>query len=149
MIIPTAIYTLQIMTSSSESIGEFPQGWKASESFLKDDEIVKRFDACMRKGFPICLDLALEEIFGDRGIELVKSVASRQFIDLPNIVRISRPIDIWKLYLKYLSAWSKAIGNDSTKVIEHKAMERMRKDLHCEKCPMFELELRRLASTQS
>lgn len=135
---------IAIMTIISEAIGQILQGdkWLSEPIPPYDQEIAKRFGACLDSRFPVCLDLALQEIFGEGGMDLVKSIAKKG-TNLPNVVDLSTPKDIWKLYVQYIIAWKKVIGDDSTKVVESKSLAKM-KDLHCEKCPMYELELLRL-----
>ncbi len=132
------------MTMNSEVIGEILEDKvKLAEPDPPFDvEIVKRFSACLDNGFPMCLDYALQQMFRESDIDLLKSI-TRKDKNLPNIVKLSTPEDIWKLYVSYIIAWKSVLGDDSTKIVEFKSLERM-KVLRCEKCPMHELELLRL-----
>jgi len=136
------------MTMNSEAIGEILEDKvKLAEPDPPFDvEIVKRFSACLDNGFPMCLDYALQQMFRESDIDLLKSI-TRNDRNLPNIVRLSAPRDIWTLYVQHITTWKRVLGKDSTKIVEFKSLERM-KDLRCEECPMYELELLQLGENE-
>ena len=133
---------------NSEAIGEILEDKvKLAEPDPPFDvEIVKRFSACLDNGFPMCLDYALQQMFRESDIDLLKSI-TRNDRNLPNIVRLSAPRDIWTLYVQHITTWKRVLGKDSTKIVEFKSLERM-KDLRCEECPMYELELLQLGENE-
>jgi len=108
-----------------------------------DQDLARRFKECVDKQFPVCLDLALQDIFGDNGMEVIRSAAKKESIYIPNIVNVSSSMDVWWLYLWYLASWEKVLGKNSTSILEHKSLIKMR-ELHCEKCPMYSIEIDRL-----
>lgn len=87
--------------------------------------------------FPICLDHAVKEIFGDK--DLILSVAEKAGFEKKEIVTAK---DVWNLYLKLGSAWSKTMGSSVTAVIEHQSLKEMEK-MGCTKCPLYEIEVDR------
>ena len=107
-----------------------------------DQEISKKFNACIDNGFPICLDLALQEMFGKSGTDLLKALARKTTL-VSNVQMLSSARDTWELYVEHVAAWNKALGEDSTKVLEFKSLEKMTR-LGCQNCPMYELEILRV-----
>lgn len=102
-----------------------------------DGQTIERFKACKEEQFPICLDHAVKEIFGDK--ELMVSMAEKAGFKKKDIVTVQ---DVWNLYLKLGAAWSKSMGSSVTAVIEYKSLKEMEK-MGCTKCPLYEIELDR------
>jgi hypothetical protein len=136
------------MTMNSEIFGEILEDRLSFAEPVPPFDVVvaKRFSACLENGFPICLDYALQGTFRESHVNLLKSI-TRNDRNLPNIVRLSAPRDIWTLYVQHITTWKRVLGKDSTKIVEFKSLERM-KDLRCEECPMYELELLQLGENE-
>ncbi len=66
-------------------------------SLTGDDEINKRFKACIKNDFPICLDEALQVIFGTSekdSVNLILQKARRT--DSGNLQNLTTPQGIWE-----------------------------------------------------
>ena len=102
-------------------------------------EITKRLEACKENGYPICLEAALVDTYGEnwrmkRIVEEDRVVTSYES---------ESPRKIWKIYVHSVSQWDKDLGKEKTLEIETKALKEM-EALQCQKCPMYEFELKRL-----
>lgn len=102
-----------------------------------DHKTIEKFKACKEAKFPICLDHAVNEIFGDK--ELMLSLAEKAGFEKKDIMSAE---DVWNLYLKLGDSWAKTLGKSVTAVIEYESLKEMEK-IGCTKCPLYEIELDR------
>jgi hypothetical protein len=113
-------------------------------SLTGDDEINKRFKACIKNDFPICLDEALQLIFGTsekHSVNLILQKARRT--ESGNLQNLTTPQGIWELYKRVIQEFQNELGETKCKVIETESANKMRL-IHCQKCPLYEFELQRL-----
>ena len=125
------------MTSRQDLKHEEEQNTSLRVELPLDDQTIERFKACKEVQFPICLDHAVKEIFGDK--DLMLSMAEKAGFERRDIVSVQ---DVWNLYLKLGAAWAKSMGSSVTAVIEYKSLKEMEK-MGCTKCPLYEIELDR------
>jgi hypothetical protein len=107
-----------------------------------DPETSKRFEACKENNYPICLEGALHDTYGE-------GWRRKTIVEDDRVVtsfETTSPKRMWKVYVRSVSECEKNLGADVTREIETKAMRRM-ESMQCQKCPMYEFELRRLGST--
>jgi len=112
-----------------------------------DDEMKKRFNACIKNDFPICLDEALQLIFGTSEKESVDRILQKaRRAESGNLQNLTTPQGIWELYKRVIKEFQIELGESKCKVIETESANKMRL-IHCEKCPLYEFELERLQNT--
>ena len=109
-----------------------------------DDQMNQRFAACVKNDFPICLDEALKVIFASSERESVDLILRRvRGGQCGDFKKITTPRGIWELYKKEIGEFQRELGDNSAKKIETESVEKM-KLMHCQKCPLYEFELKRL-----
>ena len=119
----------QPRTPSNSSDGE------ATVLCLFDGSIAEK-KACFDQGSPICLDNALEAIFGERGKEVVERIAREGGAKSIQAASIE---DIWKMYEDHMIALGKKLGDDVARVISHESVKQMELML-CTRCPIYKFE---------
>ena len=110
-----------------------------------DGEMAEKFNACVENDFPICLDEALRVIFAASKNDTVKDVVierARKDSGGGNnsSERITSPEGIWHLYKRVIEEFRNELGEEKTKVIESEGLKKM-KLMHCQKCPLYKIEL--------
>lgn len=139
-----------MMTPNSSDSSGVDGKKSADDSFIVgvtlsgDDDMSKRFEACVKNDFPICLDEALKVIFGSsekKSLDLILQRARRG--SYGNIKKITTPQGIWELYKCVIQEFQKEMGDSRCKIIESESTSKMRL-MHCQKCPLYEFELHRL-----
>lgn len=102
-----------------------------------ESETIELVKACREAKFPLCLERALVKMFKDKN--LVFSLAARGgFKSRP----VSRSLDVWELYLDFLSSLNKQLGKDAAAVIESQTLAEI-EAMGCTQCPIYKLELTR------
>jgi len=131
-------------SSSSDRDKKADENFIVGVSLSGSDEMSKRFEACVKNDFPICLDEALKVIFGSsekKSLDLVLQRARRG--SFGNAEKITTPEGIWKLYKAVIEGFQKELGDSQCKIIETESANKMSLG-HCQKCPLYEFELQRL-----
>ena len=109
-----------------------------------DKETDKRFKACIKNDFPICLDEALQVIFGTSEKDSVNRILQKaRRTDSGNLQNLTTPQGIWELYKRVIQEFQNEFGETKCMVIETESTNKMRL-IHCQKCPLYEFELKRL-----
>lgn len=147
---PAPKHMISSRPPGSDSSGEGSKRKKVDETFTAvvsltgDDEMNKRFQACVKNDFPLCLDDALQIIFGSSEKESLNLILQRaRRGDQGNYEKITSPQGIWELYKRVIQEFQKELGDSRCKVIETESTNKM-KLIHCHKCPLYEFELQRL-----
>jgi len=108
----------------------------ADHSF--DEATVKKFRACKKEGFPICLRTALTHMFGDHGQSPLDRIVMKEGFENPDPQ--ASYDKIWDIYDKYLQSTARILGDDVAMVIGFQGLQQM-KSMCCTKCPLYEREL--------
>ena len=88
----------------------------------------------------MCLDEALEVIFGTSREDIMKSLT--ELGKNKSSVVISSPSDVSQLYKRVISEFQDEMKDKEKKIIES-ASEKKMSLKHCEVCPLYETELSR------
>ena len=105
-----------------------------------DCKAAERFRSCNKNDFPMCLDEALDFIFGTSREEIMKTLAESG--KNKSSVIISSPNDIHDLYIRVIREFQVEMKDQEGKVIES-ASEKKLTLKHCGVCPLYESELSR------
>ena len=98
-----------------------------------DRVFAEKIKDCTNYGYPLCLDKALETIFGKHGRETVEEIARKGGA---NLNHASTAKEVWKKYESYLIALRLQLGDDVSQVIQHQSMKQMESML-CTDCPLY------------
>jgi hypothetical protein len=104
---------------------------------------VLQYKACKEAAFPLCLERALRSIFGNESVMI--SLAERAGFKKKGV---TRPHDIWDIYLSFLSALDAQVGKDAVAVIESKTLKDI-EIMKCTQCPIYKIESARARAQYS
>ena len=90
---------------------------------------------CVKDHKPICLEKALELIFGIEGADGVKHIAEKEFEHVSET--IDTPTKVWALYACYIGSLERKIGKSSTFVIESEVQKQI-ESMGCTSCPIYQ-----------
>lgn len=100
--------------------------------------LARRWKDCSEAGMPLCLESALEIMFGNIGRGAVKEMAEKDFAS--PATSASTPGEIFELYERYFEAWNHRLGKESTKVLEHQVRTTIQ-SMACTECPIYQRKL--------
>ena len=121
------------MTESLSSQNETSKEKHEGHSFK-----VNLFKSCAKGDFPICLDEALEFIFGMSNEDALITIAEKTKGG-KNTESVTSPEGIWLMYKRVMQRLQCESGDRTNKKVSLRKMTLK----HCSNCPLYEFEFSR------
>ncbi|MHB1869199.1 MAG: hypothetical protein ACYCPP_09700, partial [Nitrososphaerales archaeon] len=99
-----------------------------------DEETVEKKGDCTKAGFPICLDKALNKLFGANGKRALDSIVMNDTFENTEISSLK---DVCKLYEMYMERAANILGDPVARTIEFQSLNQAR-CMRCASCPLYE-----------
>ena len=130
-------------TQNYQGIGSYLTQEAWAVGLPLDETILDSSKTCLQAKFPVCLHNVLVKIFGSDYREKLDPIAKRgKFVTSP----VSRPMDVWELYERYLVALENVLGNEFGRLVRSECLNQIEL-MECTKCPLYVVEVKRLEST--